>query len=87
MRCESRVAKIHRVEILTKLRTIDAGDTEIFEVLGYDSEGNAFSTLEGVRFRWSISAGAENLKILSLKVRNDFSMENNMLIGFSHQDH
>lgn len=70
LRVESRVAKIHRVEILTKLRTIDVGDVEILEVLGYDQEGNVFSTLEGVRFEWSIAAKeAKNLELISIKVK------------------
>ena len=69
LRCESRVAKVHRIEIMTKLRTIDVGDVEILEVLGYDKEGNVFSTLEGMRFEWSIQANeTSNLELVSLKV-------------------
>jgi len=63
------VAKVHRIEIMTKLRTIDVGDVEILEVLGYDKEGNVFSTLEGMRFEWTIQADqASNLELVSLKV-------------------
>ena len=54
---------------MTKLRTIDVGDVEILEVLGYDKEGNVFSTLEGMRFEWSIQANeTSNLELVSLKV-------------------
>lgn len=63
------MAKVHRIEIMTKLRTIDVGDVEILEVLGYDKEGNVFSTLEGMRFEWTIQADqASNLELVSLKV-------------------
>lgn len=63
------MAKVHRIEIMTKLRTIDVGDVEILEVLGYDKEGNVFSTLEGMRFEWTIQTDqASNLELVSLKV-------------------
>ena len=69
LRCESRVAQIHRIEILTKLRTIEVGDIEILEVIGYDEEGNSFSTLEGLRFEWTIrQEDSQNLELVTLKV-------------------
>ena len=54
MKCEARVAEIKKIEIITKMRTLDVGDYETFELLGYDDKGNAFTTLEGLRFNWWI---------------------------------
>jgi len=70
-KCESRIAKVARIEILTKLRTIDVGNVETLEVLGYDEEGNVFSTLEGMRFEWTISPSeSSNLEFVSIKVNS-----------------
>lgn len=55
LKCEARVRKIHRLEILTKFKTLDVGDFEQVELIGYDSEGNSFTTLEGLKFEWSVS--------------------------------
>jgi nuclear pore complex protein Nup210 len=52
--CESRVAEVTKIEILTKLRVIDVDDFQVFELIGYDSQGNAFTSLEGLRFQWQI---------------------------------
>jgi hypothetical protein len=38
------------------------------EVLGYDAEGNSFSTLEGIRFEWSMTSGKEHLEFISIRV-------------------
>jgi hypothetical protein len=68
VKCESKIAKIKRIEILTKFRRINVGDLEVLELLGYDEEGNVFSTLEGLRFEWSIAQ--PNLEIVPLKVES-----------------
>ena len=52
MRVEARIARLHRIEIATKLRTIDVGALEELHLRGYDIEGNTFSSLEGMRFEW-----------------------------------
>lgn len=52
IKVESRVAPIVRIEIATKLRSIDVGGYEELQIRGFDSEGNTFSSLEGVRFQW-----------------------------------
>ena len=41
LRCESRVAEINRIEILTRLRSIDVGVFESVEVAGFDVFGNS----------------------------------------------
>ncbi len=67
--CEGRVAKVSRIEILTKLRTIDVGNIETLEILGYDQDGNVFSTLEGMRFEWTIPSSVSSiLEFVSIKV-------------------
>lgn len=52
--CEVRLATIKKLEILTKQKTVLVGDYETLELLGYDSKGNVFSTLEGLKFNWDI---------------------------------
>lgn len=69
LKVESKISKIQKIEILTKLRTIDVGDIQVLEVLGYDPEGNVFSTLEGVRFNWKIEQNENILEFLTTKVR------------------
>jgi hypothetical protein len=54
MKVEARVARLHRIEIATKLKTIDVGALEELYVRGFDEENNTFSSLEGVRFEWTI---------------------------------
>lgn len=68
LKVESKISKIQKIEILTKLRTIDVGDIQVLEVLGYDPEGNVFSTLEGVRFHWKIEQSENILEFLTTKV-------------------
>jgi len=77
-KCESRVAKVARIEILTKLRTIDVGNVETLQVLGYDEEGNVFSTLEGMRFEWTASE-PDNLEFVSIKVLTCDKYGNNII--------
>ena len=69
MRVESRIGRVTRIQILTKLRTIDVGDIQVFQLLGYDEVGNAFTTLEGMRFTWSIIQTQNYAEIISIKVR------------------
>lgn len=47
------------------MRTIDIGDYETFELIGYDSQGNAFTTLEGFRFNWSIEQSSKLAKYVT----------------------
>ena len=66
---ESKISKIHKIEILTKLRTIDVGDVQVLEVLGYDPEENVFSTLEGLKFNWKIEQNENILEFMPTKVK------------------
>lgn len=54
LKCEAKVKPIKRLEILTKFRTLDVGDHEQIELIGYDEENNSFTTLEGLKFVWSV---------------------------------
>lgn len=68
MRVESKIAKVQKIEILTKLRTIDVGDLSVLEIIGYDKEGNSFSSLEGLRFEWSIQQDDNVFEFITFKV-------------------
>lgn len=85
LKVESKISKIHKIEILTKMRTIDVGDIQVLEVLGYDPEGNCFSTLEGLHFTWKIEQSENILEFLSTKVKRFFFLKKKF-IGFSHQN-
>ena len=54
LKCESRVAEIIKIDILTKLRLINVNDYEVLELIGYDKSGNSFTSLEGLGFQWKI---------------------------------
>jgi hypothetical protein len=51
---------------VTKFKNINIGDQQTLEVIGYDAQGNVFSSLEGIRFAWSI-AHPEKLEVIALK--------------------
>lgn len=68
LKCESRVTNVHSIAIMTKLRTIDVGDLEELHIIGYDKEGNVFSSLQGLRFSWSIDQRDDHLEMVMLKV-------------------
>ena len=53
LRCEVFVAAIHRLDILTTDRKIHVEEKEKIAVQAFDSLGNVFSNLDGLRFRWS----------------------------------
>jgi len=48
------LALLNRIQIFTKFKTIEANATEVLELIGYDEQGNAFSTLEGLKFSWKL---------------------------------
>ncbi len=54
LRCEVFVDHIARLQIETTTRTLYKDDVEDVRVQAFDSEGNLFSTLDGLAFRWSI---------------------------------
>ena len=66
VRCEVIVDKVDRVEIETTSRQIFQDDVERLSVLAFDSEGNLFSTLEGLQFQWSLVPVNTNVPIQPL---------------------
>lgn len=41
---------------------MSTGDQINLQVLAYDVEGNAFSSLDGLRFDWVVNSGNQNLR-------------------------
>ena len=68
LKAEARIAKLNQIEILTKVRTIDVGDIQVLEALGFDDQGNSFSTLEGLRFKWELDQSDRILELIQTKV-------------------
>ena len=66
LRADVIVDSIHELKIVTKTHELYLEETpEKFEVRAYDQAGNEFSTLRGIKFRWSIvSGGAAKTDIL-----------------------
>ena len=58
LRADVIVDKIHSLKIVTKTHELYLEETpEKFEVRAYDEHGNEFSTLKGLKFRWTIESG------------------------------
>ena len=58
LRADIIVDKIHSLKIVTKTHELYLEETpEKFEVRAYDEAGNEFSTLQGIKFRWTIEGG------------------------------
>ncbi|KAK8372457.1 hypothetical protein O3P69_011307 [Scylla paramamosain] len=55
LRCDVLVDTIHHLEIITTTRELYEEEApEAFEVQAYDSQGNQFSTLEGMEMIWEL---------------------------------
>eukprot|EP00794_Sanderia_malayensis_P016623 gene16623-18313_t len=56
LRCDVFVDAIHRIEIATTTRELLLGESpEVFDVYGYDEEGNTFSSLGSTVLKWYLS--------------------------------
>jgi len=69
MKLDARIQRISTLEIFTTTRTINVGDTHIIRVQGFDDEGNAFSTLENLRFDWIIGNSDQDAYITLLPMK------------------
>ncbi|CAG9312231.1 NUP210 [Blepharisma stoltei] len=67
LKCEVKVEKIVRLEILTTVKSFRVQDHQRLLAQAYDAEGNVFSSLEGLRFRWQIVSGSDAMGIPRLK--------------------
>ena len=63
LRADIIVDKIHSLRIVTKTHELYLEETpEKFEVRAYDEYGNEFSSLRGIKFRWTIESGGGTAK-------------------------
>ena len=63
LRADVIVDKINSLKIVTKTHELYLEETpEKFEVRAYDEFGNEFSTLRGIKFRWTIESGGGTAK-------------------------
>lgn len=67
LNCEARVAPLSKLDIVTKQKNILVGDFETLELIGYDSEGNGFTSLEGLVFNWKIEQSERLAEFLSFR--------------------
>lgn len=74
LRAEIFTDRIARFEVLTRNRDLRKDDMEVIGIQAYDTEGNAFSTLDGLEFLWTVQAeppssreASQLLQILPLK--------------------
>lgn len=68
LKIEAKIAEISRLDIITKARTIDVGEMQVLDIIGYDTEENKFSTLEGIKFEWNFAKCENIFEIIPLKV-------------------
>jgi hypothetical protein len=59
LRCEAKVGVVERLEIRVRYRQIYVDNNFRLTVLGYDADGNVFTTLDGFLFDWRIEHGTE----------------------------
>jgi len=83
LKCESRVAEITKIEILTKLRLINVNDYEVFELIGYDRAGNSFTSLEGLGFQWKIEQSGDLATFESFRDASISTSEERIRLEFS----
>ena len=58
LRADIIIDRIDSLRIVTKTHELYLEETpEKFEVRAYDEHGNEFSSLEGIKFRWTIESG------------------------------
>ena len=58
LRADIIIDRIHSLKIVTKTHELYLEETpEKFEVRAYDEFGNEFSSLDGIKFRWTIESG------------------------------
>ena len=58
LRADIIIDRIHSLKIVTKTHELYLEETpEKFEVRAYDEHGNEFSSLDGIKFRWTIESG------------------------------
>ena len=58
LRADIIIDRIHSLRIVTKTHELYLEETpEKFEVRAYDEFGNEFSSLDGIKFRWTIESG------------------------------
>ncbi|KAK4884343.1 hypothetical protein RN001_000614 [Aquatica leii] len=73
LRCDIIVDVIDSLDIITTTKELYVEEApEAFEVRAYDSQGNEFTTLQGVEFEWNIMAssgtkGVTGLRFMSFK--------------------
>lgn len=67
LKCEVKVGRISRLEILTTVKSFRVLDNQKLFAQAFDEDGNVFSSLEGLRFRWQIVKGSESMGLPKLK--------------------
>uniref|UniRef100_A0A0G4HMP0 NUP210 Ig-like domain-containing protein n=1 Tax=Chromera velia CCMP2878 TaxID=1169474 RepID=A0A0G4HMP0_9ALVE len=59
LRAEVKIARLDSLEIVTRSRRLNVHVLEDVEVVGRDAEGNVFSSLEGMKFKWTLLASKQ----------------------------
>lgn len=72
LRCDVILDLIHKLAVLTTTRELYLEEApETFELLAQDTQGNAFTTLEGIEFNWEISS--QNYRSIDAKASQSSS--------------
>jgi hypothetical protein len=67
-----RLSKLERIEILTKFRIMNLYQVQEFYLIGYDELGNSFSSLEGLKFQWTLDQRGRVGEKITIRESNIF---------------
>jgi nuclear pore complex protein Nup210 len=87
LRCEVKVGRIHSLAILTTVRSIRVGSSEVISVQAFDEAGNVFSSVEGLRFYWTIERGQNSLDMRRLSETNAAITETRRQVETNYGNH
>jgi nuclear pore complex protein Nup210 len=66
LRCQAKVGAVDRLGILTHYRQFSVNENQHLQVAGFDDEDNIFSSLDGLRFDWTVTSGTDVVKRLAM---------------------
>jgi len=70
LRSEAKIARVHSLALEVRYKQITVDTKYKLKLVGYDDQGNRFSTLDGFQFDWKIERGSEIVHIVQAKDTN-----------------
>ena len=54
MKIPVRIRKVNKITISSKSRMMNIKEVQRLELIAFDNDGNTFTSLEGLRFKWKL---------------------------------